>query len=255
MRLRVWLRRRSGRVWTLDAGRARRGRRCPLWAHGGAVSATLKTPLRCSFWARPLNSLHSLRSLRSDKKRQVCSRSALRAPSPKVRYSPPRPIVSPQRAPPAAQASVWQCQAAQCKPSHKAAAGQAPARICGAEHRRVRGRVRSTLRALTCRFLFERSERSERSELSDGHEPEKRRGAGAKRRPPHLRAGACPAVALPRKPSNVGFSTESAPMPAVHQAWPCRSRRIRGRPESSRTACRCPPETGSLFPGLLPAAV
>jgi hypothetical protein len=48
--------------------------------------------------------------------------------------------------------------------------------------------------------MFERNDRREWSEFSDGHEPEKRRAAGAKRRPPHLRAGACPAAALQRKP-------------------------------------------------------
>jgi hypothetical protein len=116
------------------------------------------------------------------------------------RARPRRLTVSPQRAPPAAQARWSQSIAAVCSRFHKAAAGQAPARVCGAEKRRIRGRARSALRALTCRCMFERNDRREWSEFSDGHESEHRRAAEAKRRPPHPRAGACPAAALPRKP-------------------------------------------------------
>jgi hypothetical protein len=177
---------------------ARRVRRCPLWAHGVAVSASLR--LRC---VAPFGLGHLTRCAHFVRYAQTRSgkyeheaRCARRAQKSATR----RPTVSPQRAPPAAQAPGSQCLGAVCRRFHKAAAGQAPARICGAEHRRVRGRVRSTLREHSCRCMFERNDRREWSEFSDGHEPEKRRAAGAKRRPPHLRAGACPAAALPCKP-------------------------------------------------------
>jgi hypothetical protein len=115
---------------------------------------------------------------------------------------------------PATQGRWSQCLGAVCRPLHKAAAGRAPARVCGAEHRRVRGRVRSTHRELTCRCMFECNDRREWSEFSDGHEPEERRAAEAKRRPPHPRAGACPVAALPRKPLHAGnqpFNTSNGP--------------------------------------------
>jgi hypothetical protein len=209
---------------SLCEGSARRVRRCPLWAHGVAVSASLR--LRCDArlgLGRLTRSAHFVRYPQTRSGKSVhevrfahraqdspCRPRRARRPgcSPGTNSpldclcpgSPPRrPTVSPQWAPPAAQAPGAQCIGAMCSRGHKAAAGQAPARICGAEKRRIRGRARSAPRELTCRFLFERSERSERSELSDGHESEHRRAAGAKRRPPHLRAGACPAGALPRK--------------------------------------------------------
>jgi hypothetical protein len=177
---------------------SRRGRRHPLWAQGVAVSASLR--LRCD--ARlglgrltrftPFGRYAQTRSGKSVHEVRFAHRAQDCASR--------RPALSPQRMPPAAQAPGSQCFGEVCRRSHKAAAGRAPARICGAEDRRIRGRARSAPREHSCRFLFERSERSERSELSDGHESENRRAAGAKRRPPHLRAGACPAAALPRKP-------------------------------------------------------
>jgi hypothetical protein len=156
---------------------------------------------------RPPN---SLRSLRSNMRRQACARGGLRAPSPNS-----SPLAAPQWTPtdqPATQARWSQCLGAVCRPLHKAAAGQAPARVCGAEHRRVRGRVRSTHRELTCRCMFECNDRREWSEFSDGHEPKERRAAEAKRRPPHPRAGGCPAAALPRKPLHAGTSHSTPAM-------------------------------------------
>jgi hypothetical protein len=181
----------------------RRVRRHPPQAQGVAVSAALR--LRCG--AR-FGLGHLTRFTPFGRYAQTRSgkyvhevRFAHRAQN----SAPRRPALSLQWVPPAAQAHRSQCLGAGCRRIHKAAAGQAPARICGAEKRRIRGRVRSTPREHSCRFLFERSERSERSELSDGHEPEHRRAAGAKRRPPHLRAGACPDAALTRKPPQQGI--------------------------------------------------
>jgi hypothetical protein len=174
----------------------RRGSRHPLWAQGVAVYASLRLRSGARFGlGRLTHFAHFVRYVQTRSGKSVHQvRFAHRAQS----SAPRRPTLSPQREPPAAQAHRSQCLGAVCRRIHKAVAGLAPARVCGAEHRRVCGRARSVLRDLTCRFLFERSERSERSELSDGHKPEKRRGAGAKRRPLHPRAGACPAAALPR---------------------------------------------------------
>jgi hypothetical protein len=203
---------------------ARRGRRYPVKAHGVAVSASLR--LRCGarfglgrltlcarfaryVQTRSGKSVHEVRFAHRAQSSALAGRTGLCPVARQaqtvhwtvcVRARPRRPTVSPHRAPPAAQARRSQCRSAVCQRLHKAAAGQAPARICGAEHRRVCGRVRSTPREHSCRCMFERNDRREWSEFSDGHEPEKRRGAGAKRRPPHLRAGACPAAALPRQP-------------------------------------------------------
>jgi hypothetical protein len=176
----------------------RRVRRHPLRPHGVAVSASLR--LRCVApfgLGRLTRFAHFVRCTQTRSGKYVHEvRFAHRAQN----SAPRRPTVSPRRAPPAAQAPGSQCTGAVCAGLHKAAAGQAPARVCGAEKRRIRGRARSALRELTCRFLFERSERSERSELSDGHEFEHRRAGVAQRSPPHPRAGACPAAALPRNP-------------------------------------------------------
>lgn len=48
------------------------------------------------------------------------------------------------------------------------------------------------------------------------------------------------------------FSTQSAPAGAAwrHPSWAARTRT--GRPESARTACRCPPDTGSPAPSPPP---
>jgi hypothetical protein len=204
---------------------ARRGRRCPVRAHGVAVSASLR--LRCVApfgLGRLTHFAHFVRYVQTRSGKSVHEvRFAHRAQKSATR----RPTVSPYRAPPAARAIGSQCLGAVRSRLHKAAAGHSAARVCGAEEAspdtnspvdcsclasgrvarpgaackaRIRGRARSALRVLTCRFLFEGSERSERSELSDGHESEHRRVAGAKRRPPHPRAAECPAAALPRQP-------------------------------------------------------
>jgi hypothetical protein len=177
---------------------ARRVRRYPPWAQGVAVSASLRLRSGARFGLGHLTRfVHFVHYAQTRSGKSVHDvRFAHRAQS----SAPRRPALSPQRVPPAALPSGSQCLGEVRQPRHKAAAGQAPARICGAEDRRIRGRARSAPREHSCRCMFERSERSERSEFSDGPESENRRAAGAKRRPPHLRAGACPAVALPRQP-------------------------------------------------------
>jgi hypothetical protein len=79
---------------TRDAS-ARRGGRYPAWAHAGAVGQRRR--LRCDARAgvAPRNSLHSLRSLRSDNRGESDERSALRAPTPALRFSPPHKSPTP----------------------------------------------------------------------------------------------------------------------------------------------------------------
>jgi hypothetical protein len=178
----------SAEVCAFAAGGSRWG------AHGGAVVAARR--LHCG--ARPgvvsPNSLRSLRSLRSDRRRQVRLRSALRAPTPVLRSS------SPHKSPPANTA---------CREIHGYALSRNATTVvakpragrCGraCEAPRSAGLVAaraSALRCLTSPRLFERSERSERSEFAAGHETEHRRAVGPQGRPPKWRARTGPPAAL-----------------------------------------------------------
>jgi len=145
---------------------ARRGRRHPLGAHGGAVSASLR--LHCG--ARPgvasHNSLRSLRSLRSDK----CAESdheARYARRPRA-CAPRRPTNRPQRIPPAALNRWFVFDREQPMPPQRR--GRAGRRSAPERRREAQGSWPRAQRAsLTdSAHLSERSERSERSELCDG---------------------------------------------------------------------------------------
>jgi hypothetical protein len=145
-----------------------RAGRCPGWAPTVAVGAAHR--LRCDARAgvAPRNSLHSLRSLRSDNRGESDERSALRAPTPALRFSPPHKSPTPGTAHRAAALVVFD----EVGPSGagKAVGGCASAAtLCGAEERRARGRAR-TARASSSDSprLSERSERSERSEFLGG---------------------------------------------------------------------------------------
>jgi hypothetical protein len=155
---------------------ARRGRRHPTGAHAVAVCASLR--LHCgarSEVARP-NSLRSLRSLRSDNRREsVLEARCARRPRP---CAPRRHRNRPRRVPPAAQAPLAffaeaRDVSAKACPGRLRSASEAPSSAG-----RV-ARARSALRQLTCRRLFERSERSERSEFGDG--PRDRAAQGSRR--------------------------------------------------------------------------
>jgi len=150
----------TAKVCAFAAGGTRWG------AHGGAVVPSGR--LRCD--ARPgvvsPNSLRSLRSLRSDRRRQVRQRSALRAPTPVLRFSPPH------KSPPANTACCdvnprWRApqELLLSRPRCLGAGCGAPLRRRGAQGSWPRAQ---RVRDLTCRRLFERSERSERSEFGDG---------------------------------------------------------------------------------------
>jgi len=171
----------------------RRGRGHPAVAHAVAVCASLRLHCGARSEVAPPNSLRSLRSLRSNKRRRVSSRSALRAPTsnlalqaalgqeaqPFARHKrSPGPFVSvltsssPQKSPPpgapcrSGSGGVVRPNttdvAAKARPGRLRSASEAPSSAG-----RV-ARARSAHQQLTCRRLFERSERSERSEFGDG---------------------------------------------------------------------------------------
>ena len=99
-------RRTHSRGSSYDAS-ARRGRRYPVRAHAVAVGAARR--LRCDARAgvAPRNSLHSLRSCRSNSLGESDERSALRAPTPALRFSPPQKSPPPGTARRAAPARLF----------------------------------------------------------------------------------------------------------------------------------------------------
>jgi hypothetical protein len=147
---------------------ARRGGRYPLWAHAVAVSASLR--LRCGARSRlaPRNSLHSLRSCRSNSLGGSEDEArAARAPTALLRSSPPQKSPPPGTAHRAAPAGPFddECLGA----AGKAVGGCAPAATYAALRNAglVAARV-SAHRSSDSSRLSERSERSERSEFRDG---------------------------------------------------------------------------------------
>ncbi len=157
-----------------------RGRRCPAAPPTVAAFASLRLPCAARLEGVPHNSLRSLRSLRSDRMRQVSSRSALRAPPSRLRCSAPHTATPPGTA---------------CRSSTSVALVGMPLRVpakgCPGGARRAceaprsagfMARERSEPRELTWRILFERSERSERSELCAG--PWTRAPQGSRRAAP-----------------------------------------------------------------------
>jgi len=148
---------------------ARRGGRCPMAAPPVAVG--LAGRLRCdarSTVARR-NSLRSLRSLRSNSRREsdVEARAA-RAPTVLLCFSPPHKSPPPGTAHRAAPLVVFQ-NACHHRIGKAAGGCASAATLCGAEERRARGRARAARASTSDSWrLFERSERSERSEFRHG---------------------------------------------------------------------------------------
>jgi hypothetical protein len=189
------------------AASSRRGGRYPVWAHDGAVGAAHR--LRCGARSglAPRNSLHSLRSLRSDSLGESDERSALRAPSPALALQAAQGLAAlplarhgqstglsvsglacspPQKSPPPGTAHRAATRVVflgeYLGASGKAAGGCASAATYAALRNAglVVARV-SALRSSDSSRLFERSERSERSEFRDGPRdrvPEGSRPAG-----------------------------------------------------------------------------
>jgi hypothetical protein len=89
----------------------------------------------------------------------------------------------------------------------EAGTGPAGARMGGAEKRSPPGRARSAPRELTRRPCPSAVSEANEASWAAGQEGEHRRGVGAKRRPPPLRAPAGPVPALPRRTSHAGRPT------------------------------------------------
>ena len=160
---------------------ARRGGRYPAWAHTVAVGAERR--LRCDARAgvAPRNSLHSLRSLRSNNRGESDERSALRAPTPTLRFSPP--TSRPPRAPPTALQRSW------CSTTKATVVPAKPwVGVRRQRHMRRRGAQGSWPRApaRSCSDssrLFERIANAvSEASFATGHETEHRREPFAQRR-------------------------------------------------------------------------
>ena len=160
---------------------ARRGGRYPVWAHDGAVSASLR--LRCAARSEgaPRNSLHSLRSLRSDSLGESDERSALRAPPSALRCSPPHKSPPPGTARHAATLVVRIDE--RLAASGKAAGGCAPAATYAAPRSAGLMAARdSALRDLTRRDCSSIANAVSGASFATGHENEHRREPSAQRR-------------------------------------------------------------------------
>jgi len=157
-----------------------------------AVGAARRLPSGARLHGPAHNSLRSLRSLRSDRMRQKCLRSALRAravnpallgASHAGRAPPGRPFAATSEG---ARRTPTRHPERQAVPRRRA--------VCGAEQRSLKGGARSALRYLTCRICL--SAVSVANEASYAARPscEQRRAVGAQHRPPQparLRGTAC----------------------------------------------------------------
>ncbi len=178
-------------AFCVDVG-ARRGKRDPAGAHGGAVWRwTRRLPsgvgsgitsasrncepcrnVRCRGRGASHNSLRALRALRSDRcDENVDAARCARRP---CRYAPRHPTNRPRRVPPAATLGLLVFGASEpgypCARDQRLGGGgpwgQRAARLCGAEERRACGQREA--RSSSCSSpLSEHRERSERSEFGD----------------------------------------------------------------------------------------
>ena len=134
---------------------------------GGVRLRPAPIPIAARSFVPSPNSLRSLRSLRSNRRRQVSLRSARRARA----KSPP--LLSAEEArchlPGRAFAEASLVFGGRANPVPACGGRYLTGAISGATRSgRLAARARSALRRLTCRRLFERRERSERSEFGDG---------------------------------------------------------------------------------------
>jgi len=160
---------------------ARRGGRYPVRAHAVAVGASRR--LRCGARSRlaPRNSLHSLRSLRSNSLGGSDHEARLRAPTPALRFSPPQKSPPPATARRAAPARVFDEE--DLGAAGKAVGGCAPAATYAAP--RSAGLVAaraSAHRDLTRRDCLSAATAGSVASFATGHETEHRREPVAKRR-------------------------------------------------------------------------
>ena len=158
---------------------ARRGGRCPVWAP--AVAVGLAGRLRCASrtaLARR-NSLHSLRSLRSDNRRESDHEArAARVPSALLRCSPPHKSPPPGTAHRAATLVVFDdaCRGG----AGKAGGGCASAATYAAPRsgELMAARAQRALRLLTRRDCLSGTTAGSEASFSAGHEIEHRREPG-----------------------------------------------------------------------------
>ena len=170
-------------------GSTRRGRRCPVGAHAGSVGFA-DCPAVLAHGACRITHCAHLRSLRSNRMRQVSSRSAPAARRP-MRSVPRRPRNRPHRAPPAASHRLW--RSTNRTPPMDVAKG-CPAvrgRACAAPRSGGRsGRARSALRDLTRRECLSGTNAVSATSCPTG--PDDRASQGSRRE------AATAAVARPR---------------------------------------------------------
>jgi len=214
----------------------RRGERYPVWAPTVAVG--LAGRLRCAARSEgaPRNSLHSLRSLRSNNRGESDERSALRAPPSALALQAAPGLVARPLArcgqSTGLSASGLSCARPHKSPTpgtaHRAAtlvlfddawlggAGKAgggcasAATLCGAEERRARGRARAARASCSdSPRLFERSDRRERSEFLGGPRD---------RAPEGIRSEAEDAVHERRRIPARGFARSVGPRATERQA-------------------------------------
>jgi len=193
------------------------------------------------------NSLRSLRSLRSNKRREVSLRSALRARAASPAFLVASEIAPAGRRPPRAgtvlalptntrpgcfivDAVAQRGRMAPTNTSNasaKARPGRWQRASSALRSAGLLARARSALRRLTCRHLSERSERSERSEFVDGPRDRAPQGSRRTRRPPKRSADACPGVPLPSRscPATVAVPHALVPMQVKVNARPLETSR------------------------------
>ena len=159
---------------------ARRGGRYPVWPPTVAVGAARR--LRCDARAgvAPRNSLHSLRSLRSNNRGESDERSALRAPTPALRFSPPHKSLTPGTA---HRAATFVLLVEGHGGAGKAGGGCASAATYAAPSSAGLVAARASApRVLTRRDCSSAANAVSAASFATGHETEQRREPGAQRR-------------------------------------------------------------------------
>ena len=147
-----------------EHGRSASRQAAPGRGSFGGGRRCASTALRCSLRGRPrqLTTLTSFASFRQALGSQLTS--ALRAPAPKLRSSPPPKSPLPDAA---RRDNHHLCLFGEAHPPvSEGAPGCVAPRLGGVEQRRACGRARSALRQLTSERLSERSDRRSRSELA-----------------------------------------------------------------------------------------
>ena len=128
---------------------ARRGGRCPVWAHAVAVSASLRLRCDARSTVAPQNSLRELKLAPLRQLRRVRSRSArVRAPTVLLRFSPPQKSPPPGTAHRAATLVVFDDPHTVVLPA-KAWAGGRRSAYAQPRSAGLAGRAPSALQALT----------------------------------------------------------------------------------------------------------